>query len=635
MILQALARYYNILLQDPDTAVALPGYTTTGVRFALNISAGGDLLDIFPLYEQVQRGKRTVEVPQRKVVPARVKRSSAVAPNFLCDNNVYVLGITDKESRDPDYAVKRFEAFRDFNTELLRRADCRAARAVIAFLECHDPALARHNPEIAEQLEGLLRGGNLVFMVDGAFAHEDPAIRRVWEEHQAGTDAVSGQCLVTGETAPIARLHPSLKLVSKRARASGVTLVGFNAPAYESYNLTQGLNAPVSQRAVFAYATALNYLLSTDNPYPPILLGDTTAVYWAESQKKEYSAFFAGVFGSGYGAAGPPASTARKEAEERLGAIAGKVRRNLPLDLANLLAGLDPNVRFYVLGLAPNAARVSVRFFITEPFGRIVDRIMQHYQDLEIAKEFESQFDYISLRTILGETVSKKAREQEPAPLLAGAVMRAILTGGPYPAALFNAIINRVRADMDDPERRIYKINYERAAVVKAYLIRKYRHQPQHAFQEVLNMSLNEQSTIPAYVLGRLFAVLEKAQLEAVGKVNATIKDRYFTSACASPANVFPVLLRLSQHHIAKAEYGYASDNRIQGLLNLLDIEKEPFPAHLTLDEQGLFILGYYHQRAAFYLKRGDQADEVDQAGQPDERAVTENEQPDKKENKS
>ena len=188
--------------------------------------------------------------------------------------------------------------------------------------------------------------------------------------------------------------------------------------------------------------------------------------------------------------------------------------------------------------------------------------------------------------------------------LLAGTVFRAILTNAPYPAALYYAIINRVPADMDDKEKRITKINYVRAAVIKAFLTRKYRYQPINPFKEVLTMALNEQSTNPAYLLGRLFAVLEKVQAEAIGNVNASIKDRYFTSACASPRNVFPILLRLSQHHIAKAEYGHTSDRRIQDILNLLEVERNPIPARLTLDEQGVFILGYYHQRANFYTAK-------------------------------
>ncbi len=159
----------------------------------------------------------------------------------------------------------------------------------------------------------------------------------------------------------------------------------------------------------------------------------------------------------------------------------------------------------------------------------------------------------MTIQDILKETISKKASDPEASPLMAGSVFRAILDNTPYPAALYNAIINRIRADQDDPKKFIKKINYARAAIIKAYLLRKYRNQPQHPIQEVLVMSLNEQSTHPAYVLGRLFAVLEKVQQEAIGDVNASIKDRYFTSACASPASVFPILLRLSQHHISKA----------------------------------------------------------------------------------
>lgn len=299
-----------------------------------------------------------------------------------------------------------------------------------------------------------------------------------------------------------------------------------------------------------------------------------------------------------------------KKTEKRLKKVAEKVKRVQALDVKRLLEGLDENPRFYVLGLAPNAARVSVRFFHSDPFDKIVEKIMKHYKDLEMVKEFDDQPTYLTIRHILNETISKKASDPEASPLMAGSVFRAILENALYPAALYNAVINRIRADQDDSQKGIRKINYARAAIIKAYLVRKYRNQPQHPIQEVLVMSLNEQSTHPAYVLGRLFAVLEKVQQEAIGDVNASIKDRYFTSACASPASVFPILLRLSQHHISKAEYGYARDNRIEAILNLLDVEKNPIPSRLSLDEQGVFVLGYYHERKDLWTSKSKKSAE-------------------------
>ncbi|MBE0411195.1 MAG: type I-C CRISPR-associated protein Cas8c/Csd1, partial [Anaerolineales bacterium] len=199
MILQALARYYDILTQDPAIIIAPPGYSTTGVSHALNISITGSLLDVLPLYEQVQRGKKMVDVARRMQVPQQVKRSSGISPNFLCDNNVYVLGVSKKDSSDPEYAIKRFNAFREFNLELLKQADSDPARAVIAFLERHNPQNALQHPVIANQLEGLLEGGNIAFMFNGTFVHDDPVIRMVWEKYKLGKDAVMSQCLVSGE----------------------------------------------------------------------------------------------------------------------------------------------------------------------------------------------------------------------------------------------------------------------------------------------------------------------------------------------------------------------------------------------------------------------------------------------------
>lgn len=612
MILQSLYRYYHILLDDPQTEIAPFGYSAENVRFALNISADGDLLDVLPLYEQVQRGKKTNEVPRRMTVPARVERTVNIAANFLWDNAVYALGLSD---RGTTYSRKRFAAFRAHNLELLEKANSDAASATLSFLAKYDPEVGQQHPAIIARRDDLLKGGNLVFLFEGKYVHDDPAISQVWEDYVQEQDAEWMQCLVTGDIAPVERLHASLKGV-RGGQPSGTTLVGFNASAYESYNRSQGQNSPVSKKATFAYTTALNYLLSDANPNKKLYLGDATVVYWAESANRAYESAFISIFDPTYEEDEDTAQQeARKQTEATLAKVVDKVRRVQPIDLDALLADLgDENPRFYILGLAPNVSRVSVRFFITDPFDKIARNIMAHYEDLAIVKEWEGQPTYITVRHILNETISKKSRDKGASPLLAGVVFRAILTNTPYPAALFYALINRIRADMDDRSAGISKINYVRAAAIKAYLLRKYRYQSQNPFKEILTMALSEESTNPAYLLGRLFAVLEKVQQDAIPNVKATIKDRYFTSACASPASVFPILLRLSQHHIAKAEYGYARERQIQDIMNQLDIDQNPIPSRLTLDEQGVFILGYYHQRAAIYTKRTEE--KVEEVGE-------------------
>ena len=613
MILQSLVRYYDILVADQETSVAPPGFSAANVSYAIALSREGELTGLLSLFEQVPRGKKMVDRPRRMVVPQQVKRSSGVQANFLCDNCAYVLGISDRDGTRPDYSRTRFEAFRAHNLELLAQAEGVPARAIRTFLENHDPGQAHNHPEIHRNLETLLKGGNVVFTVDGSFAHEDQHIQAVWKAYKDSEEAEYAQCLVTGETAPIERLHASLRGI-RDANPTGATLVGFNASAYESYNRAQGMNAPVSRQATFAYTTALNYLLSRDNENPVITLGDTTVVYWAESENKAYRDVFIGLFDPTFIEVDEQQASSRdRPAERRLKVVAAKVKHSQPLDVDSLMDGLDPTTRFYVLGLAPNAARVSVRFFHADLFAHFIEQIMRHYQDLSMVKEFDNQRTYLTVRDVVDETVSMKASNPTASPLLAGAIFRAILTGAPYPAGLYSAVLTRIRADQDqdDPQKHVSKIGYERAAILKAYLLRKYRNQPDHPIQEVLQMALNEGSKHPAYLLGRLFAVLEKAQQEAIPGLNTTIKDRYFTTACASPASVFPVLLRLAQHHISKAQYGYVSDRRIQDILNLLDVEDNPIPTRLNLDGQGVFVLGYYHQRAAFYRKHdvGDAAE--------------------------
>lgn len=605
MILQALNRYYDILTEDPDSGIALEGYSVTQVSFALNISIDGELLDIFPLFDKVQIGKKTEEKPRRMVLPAQIKKTIGIAANFLCENAMYILAISKKG--DLEYAKKRQAEFVRHNTRILSSVDSPAAHAVVNFLQKFNPDTAAAHPVLAPVHAELLNGGNLVFMFEGNFAHEDTAIRQAWEHSNlSDTNAIYKQCLVTGQVAPVARLHSNLKGI-RDANSTGATLVGFNAAAYQSYNLEQGNIAPISEAASFAYTTVLNYMLAGTGATKKFYLGDTTVVYWAESPNKQYAQAFYSLCEPEFVEEENLASDvaiASQNAGRSIRKVAEKVRRVQKLDLDAIIKDLDSDTRFYVLGLSPNASRISVRFFHSDLFKNVVANIMQHYHDLNIEKEFENEPDYLTVRTIVDQTISPKASDRKASPLLAGAVFRAILQNTPYPAALYNAIINRIRADADDKDKFIAKINHIRAAIIKAYLLRKYRLQPNHSIQESLTMSLNPDCKNQAYLLGRLFAVLESAQKDAIGDVNASIKDRYFTSACASPSTVFPVLLRLAQHHLTKGEYGKNNDRRIQDILDLLEIQENPIPARLTLDQQGVFILGYYHQRANFYVSK-------------------------------
>jgi CRISPR-associated protein Csd1 len=616
MILQSLAKYYDVLLEDSENedGVPSPGYSMANVSYALNLSSQGELLDIFPLLVSVQRGKKTVEKPRRMIVPEQAGRSgSTPPPYFLCDNNVYILGIAAEDEKRPGYSLPRFEAFRALNTRILSQANCPEAKAVVRFLATYDPSQAKEHPVISRYLDEFIKSKpNFVFMVNGHFVHQNKEISKAWEAYnEKSENEYVGQCLITGEMAPIAILH-SIKIKGIPPFQGGVALVGFNDRAYESYNRTngQGLNSPVSKSAMLAYSKALNYLLASDGN--KVVIGNTTIVFWAETGEKKYTNFIMSLFQPEPEEPGTEITAKDKEAESLLRNIARKLKQGKGLDEKALYKELDGNTRFYILGLeAPNRGRAAIRFFIHDPFKKLVNNINQHYKDLSL--EGGNRSVSLSPKRILYETVSKKTPNQEPAPLLAGGIFRSMFHNTPYPAALYYAIINRIRADMDDKENSIEKINYLRAALIKAFLIRKYRYQTQHPIQEVLVMSLNDQSSYAPYVLGRLFAVLEKAQKEAIGDANATIKDRYFTSACASPGTVFPVLLRLSQHHISKAEYGYVSDRRIQDILNLLDIDSNPIPARLNLDEQGAFVLGYYHQRAAFYIPKNKEEKQQDQ----------------------
>lgn len=585
MILQSLVKYYEALEQKGR--VTRPGWCMAKISFALVINSDGELCGVLPMELPQMQGKKTVMRPQNIKVPQMASRTVGIIPNFLCDNSSYLLGVDNKGK--PKRSLQCFESAREKHLEILNNVESDSAKAVVRFFQTWKPETAAENPVLSEILDEVMAGYNLIFVVNGSYAQEDEQIRKAWENYTEQKEKeTEGLCLVTGRYSEIARTHGIVKGV-QGAQSSGAALVSFNAPAFESYGKEQSFNAPVSTYAVYAYTTALNYLLSNKKYYSQI--GDTTIVYWSEDGEEDYQEAFS--FST--------EPTADNQAI--IADVFSRIAEGKALDAVDKEKRLNPDQKFYILGLAPNAARLAVRFFYEDSFGNILGHLKEHYERMEIVKPANDQMEFLGIWRMLMETVNKKSRDKKPAAGMSGAVYRAIISGTRYPQALYNQVIQRIRAECDDSDNKAYKITRGRAAILKAFLLRN-----SNMKKEDITMALNEECSNAAYVLGREFAVLEAIQKEANPGINATIKDRYFNSACVTPASIFPILFRLKNSHIHKLDQTGKKINyekqlgSLQEKLKVTD-SSGAYPVRLTLEEQGMFILGYYHQNQKRFEK--------------------------------
>ncbi|MDY3810956.1 type I-C CRISPR-associated protein Cas8c/Csd1 [Desulfovibrio porci] len=574
MILSELAAFYQRMLQEPDTELPLPGYSRELIGFVLVLTPRGVLRRILPRLDD--KGKA-----RPLLVPAPRKQSgSGISPNLFWDNTGYLLGVDGKGK--PERSAKTFAAFRQAHEELARDTGNARLQAVAAFLEAW-------RPEMFADLDvgPLILDKNGVFQIeeDQGFLHDQPDIRRIWEEQRrAGGEEPTGICLATGKTAPIARIHPPIRGVNG-ANPTGAALVSFNCDAFESYGKSQSFNAPVSGEAAEAYTTALNFLLRKDSGHC-LRLGSTSLVFWTEQPGPAEKVFASCLLYEDGEALECGADTA--EDRELLGRTRAVLRAardgKKPAD-ADLAALRAAETRFFLLGLKPNQARLGVTVWQISSFGQLLENLGRHYHDLALAPQYANDPPLPPLWMLLRELAPQGKTENIPAGL-GDALSRAVLSGGRYPENLLAIVMQRIRADKN--------ISYLRAALLKAFLLRN------HPSQGAWTMELDESRKDLPYLLGRLFALLEKTQSDAVGAVGASIKDRYIGAASATPLLVFPQLLRLAQHHISKADYGKYNEDRIAGVMR--DISA--FPPHLSLPEQGDFFIGYYHQRVANYQKK-------------------------------
>ncbi len=601
MPLQTLYKLHERLEREPDYGIAPQGRSFQRITFLVVVEADGRLVDIL---DARLPGERRPEPRRVLVLGATKPPGSGLNPCFLWDAPGYLLGWDAR----PERAVRAretFAAFRRHHLEVEDAVNVPAFSSVCRFLERWDPDQAEEFPILEE-----LATGFGVFQMRGetAYVHGHPEIQawwdrrtgadpermRVWWQARGGEagEAPSGQCLITGRTAPIARTHDKIKGVSG-SQSSGATIAGFNDPAYWSYGLEQSYNAPVSVEAARRYTAALNALLGGPRRDKHRLnVGGTTVVFWTgrPSAVEDVFALFA-----------REGSAALEEVQDetlraKLHAFLTALRRGREAypDL-----GEEPDATpFFILGLAaPTPARIAVRFFHRGTVTELLTNLRRHHADIGIDRRFgeHSKRPEPELPPVWYLLAETRPPGGGAPPLLPPALLESIVTGSRYPDALYTTVMRRVSAD------RI--VNYARACVIKGYLVRNCRRE--------VSMSLDTSRTDPAYRMGRLFATLEKTQLDALGgNLNATIRDRFYSSASATPAAVFPRLLRTYQHHLAKLEGGHKV-NREKLVQEILD-PLQGFPTHLGLEGQGLFALGYYHQMNDFYRSKDERQHAVE-----------------------
>ncbi len=592
--LRALDAIYDRLASDPSYDLAKPGYSAQNISFCVVLNADGSLSAIQD--ERVTSGPRPLA--RLLTVPGQAKPSgSGLNPGFLWDNSSYLLGYKtpDKNAakalKDSERAVRAFGAFRDRHLTLESTITDPGFAAVCAFLRNWTPDQAMDHKT---QLDEFAITGFGVFRLVGehAYIHDRPAVAAYWSATAlvADPDATIGQCLITGETnQPLAQLiEPAIKSVSG-ALSGGAKIISFNCDAFTSYGKNQGLNSPISQSAAFRHATALNALLAgPQSRLHRVQVGDATAVFWTGLPTATESIFAAFLEGQT-----PDDETIAQDdtLRERLRTFFEVMRSGGGRALDQL--NDDIGTPFYILGLSPNVSRLSVRFWHAGTVGKMVDHLSDHFEALRIVRPLGPHNpEFPAVWQLLRQT----GRESKDiSPLLAGPFLRAVLTGAPYPPTLASAVIARIRADRE--------VSYLRAAILKAFLNRNH--------DQNIPMSLDPNRPEPAYRVGRLFAVLEKTQEDALPGINATIRDRFYSSASATPASVFPRLLRTYQHHLTKAagERGVGLKVNRERLVQEICSGLVAMPAHLGLEGQSLFALGYYHQRQAFFAKADTQSD--------------------------
>ena len=535
-------------------------------------------------------------------LPKRTQKTGIDA-NIIEHRPLYIFGLNydAKIGLTPDdktgKARKSHEAFVKKNLEFFDGIDSEIARAYVNFIKNWVPENETENEQL-KKLGKEYQGSYYIFALDGSpecKLHKDKAVLAKYEEIMAKAAAEAAEsddgimmCPIEGERLRAARIHDKIKGI-KGGNSVGAVLVNFNSSAFESYGKSQSMNSGISEKAKKKYTSSLNKLLA--DPMHHIYSDDMTVVFFAmKHDDKAECDLFSDYLNSSNAVTEDSTKADVKAVSENI-YHKGQTGNAQALD-----DDVDNGVDFFVAGFTPNGSRICQKFMVRNKFGKIIDNVKQHQQDVAIC----GSNGEIPLWRINKELVSPNSANAI-SPALQSDIFQAILNGTNYPYTLLETVVRRVCTDSDTDSNNKIKINEVRAGLIKAFINRKAR---LNGDKEEITMSLDKENKNPAYLCGRLFAVLEKIQLEATDvKLNRTIKDAYFSSASSRPALIMPRLIDLSNYHLRKLKEGRAIDfskliNEIMGKI------KDSLPTNLSIMEKGKFQLGYFQQNKDFFAEQ-------------------------------
>lgn len=591
MLIKALCDYYDVLAEKD---LVLPdGYSEVPIKYNIVLTPDGKIEDIISCMkteEQPQKNGKIKEklVPQTMRFPKRTEKPG-IESNTIEHRPLYIFGLNlEKDKLNPKdrtgKAEKSHRAFIEHNLRFIEGLSSPVIDAFRNFLMNWKPEEETENQHILD-LGKDYAGAGFAFCLSGnpdLLLHTDPQIKEKWEKEYARGQSQPGeyqaQCAIMGEVSDIARIHSKIKGIAGGAATGGV-LIGFNNPSENSYGNDQSYNSNISELAMRKYTEALNYILKRQAH--KIVMDDITIAFWAMDGGDEHEMTLQEMLMS---------QSSRKTADEVNSMLKSLLSRGMNTrittnELKELNEDLDGNIDFYIVGLKPNSSRISIKFLYRKKFLDMLWNLARFQDELQVSEEVR----VVSLSWIKKECLSPKSNSEKISPALFTKLFEAAIYGTNYPYSLLETMIRRVKTDKF--------INATRAGVIKAYLTRNKK--------EEWKVSLDRSNNNQAYLCGRLFAVLENIQNQAVGggKLNSTIKDKYFASAAAKPASIFPTLIKLSQHHMKKLNDG-SQIFHIKLVGEIMNMLENEFPKTLPLMEQGKFMIGYYQQVQDFFASK-------------------------------